>query len=428
MLSPMDAVMAPFGLHLLYVYPAPTASSFDLERLQTSFYSLIEEDYPVFLGRLYKDDVTGAVGVEPTPDSQSLGAKSISFVVDTDSKVTTNEAIDSASLTLLPSARNKESGELLRVKCSRLADGGLALGFDMPHCMLDGEGMFTFVKTWARHYRGAPRSPSDAICHDRHLLNPRGAKPALEHPEFLVPPVSVAAPVLTTLEAPPPASLPPKTAMKPFHLAPEQLRELKALVCDENAYASTVDAVTALFTLLITQARGHTEDVKITTGVNGRRRFDPPLPHNYAGNVIFNALSTYSATELQKSSRDSLRMIARRIRASIQQRDESFMRDAIEFIASQSPVKWSDIRVGTNFFFGPDLMFTSWVNHGMYDAEFEATKPWYVGPPRLPLCDGLSIIMEAQRGDTGLDVVVLLEEKALQRLEKLWPTCLSQLR
>ncbi|GLD95766.1 hypothetical protein PINS_up004444 [Pythium insidiosum] len=369
------------------------------------------------------DPITGAVGVEPTQASQSLGAKSIPFTVDAACALSTDEAIATTPQSLMPQAADAANRELLRIKCSLLCDGGLALGFDMPHCMLDGEAMFTFVKTWARHYSGAARAPGDAICHDRDLLAPRGVGAKLSHPEFMVPSVPIATPSMAVAAE----VTPPKTTMKPFHLSPEQLRELKALVCDDEAYASTIDAVTALFTLLITQARGHGQNVKITTGVNGRRRVEPPLPPNYAGNVIFNALSTYTTVELKATSRDALRVVARRIRASIQRRDDVYLRDAIEFITSQLPIKWSELRVGTNFFLGTDLMFTSWVNHGMYDAAFEATKPWYVGPPRLAVCDGISIIMEAQRAGSGIDVMVLLEADAMQRLETLWERCFHEL-
>ncbi|CAI5976180.1 unnamed protein product [Closterium sp. NIES-64] len=91
------------------------------------------------------------------------------------------------------------------------------------------------------------------------------------------------------------------------------------------------------------------------------------------------------------------------------------MRDAIEYLTEQQNI--SSVRVGTDFFFGDDIMLTSWVNHGMYDADFGA-RPWYVGVPRLPCCDGMVVVMEGIGGAEGLDVLLLLEAAASERFKR----------
>ncbi|CAH0514392.1 unnamed protein product [Peronospora belbahrii] len=66
---------------------------------------------------------------------------------------------------------------------------------------------------------------------------------------------------------------------------------------NEFSYVSTIDAITALFTVLISRARGHGEDVRVMNAMNARRRLG--LPANYAGNVVCSAMATYNASELQ---------------------------------------------------------------------------------------------------------------------------------
>ncbi|GMF16505.1 unnamed protein product [Phytophthora lilii] len=191
-----------------------------------------------------------------------------------------------------------------------------------------------------------------------------------------------------------------------------------------SSYVSTIDAITALFTSLISRARGHGRDVSITTAVNARRRLDPRMPENYAGNVIFSALASFSSAELQSEEDDegwvspsSLSNLAQRVRGSIRGSDNNYLRDAIDFLTNQSNLAM--IQPATNFIFGPDIMYTSWVRTGMYDAEFEGTHPWFVSVPPLPF-DGFVIISEAPKNSPGVDVLVFLESTAMEKLKTLF--------
>ncbi|KAL3665591.1 hypothetical protein V7S43_009625 [Phytophthora oleae] len=195
---------------------------------------------------------------------------------------------------------------------------------------------------------------------------------------------------------------------------------LKALVSSPS-YVSTIDSLTAVFTVLITRARGHGQEVRIATCVNGREHLKPPLPANYVGNVIFNAVTTYQAAELASDTfNDILGVVARRIRASITEtRDDQFLRDSLAFISSQPDM--TSMFVSTNFFFGHDLFFTSWARMGAYDADFSGGKPRYAGMPRVPVTDGLVVIADPMYPEKdGLDVLVLLETKAMKRFSEQW--------
>lgn len=424
--SPMDAVMSNFGLTVLYIFPPPkdaAATAFDLERLHDAFCTLAEDEYRELLGELHVHPTTGVVGVKQTQEVLAPGAARSSIPFEkavASTGISTEEAMRSLSQDFMA---KRAPSTLLAVKATLLRDGGLAVGLNMTHTLFDGEAMFTFMKVWGEFYRGVAPSKRTVVTHDRLLLAAKGTGARLPHLEFKLrvptPPSALAKEGSSAQPAAAPTAL-PATTQHVFHVSPEQLTRIKAVAAgtlQPGEYVSTIDGLTALFLLLITQARGHGQNVRFTTGVNGRKRFSPPLPPNYAGNVIFNALSTYDAHELEVVNEAAIQTIARRVRQSIVRRDDEYLRDAIEFVAAQENL--SDVLVGTDFFFGPDLMFTSWVNFGMYDADF-GSNPWYVGVPILPLCDGMLVFMEGIREASGVDVQVMLECNAMARLLELW--------
>ncbi|KAG6587169.1 Shikimate O-hydroxycinnamoyltransferase [Phytophthora cinnamomi] len=423
-LSPLDAMMHKLGVMLLYIFPCPASSSaaYDLTKLKSSFVTLVDEDYPILIGELHMDPETGAVSVKQTAEARQVGAAGIRFETNQESSMATEEAMATLSWQLMPTPRG--STELFGVKATLLWDGGLVIGVDGSHTMLDGEGMFTFVTLWGQHYRGVNKEERLVINHDRHLLGGSGSPAEQTHPEFQV----IETKPATNASEPPSAPVPPPTSQHRFHFTPALMKKIKDVASQEAevgpsdpSYVSTIDAITALFTALISQARGHGLDVKVTTAVNARCRLNPPLPPNYAGNVIFSALSSYNAAELRREDNEgdivspsTLARLAQRVRGSIRGSDDHYLRDAINFMTSQSNLL--AVQPATNFVFGPDIMYTSWVRTGMYDAEFEGTHPWFVSVPPLPF-DGFVIITEAPKGSPGVDVLVFLESTAMEKLK-----------
>ncbi|ETI46203.1 hypothetical protein F443_09386 [Phytophthora nicotianae P1569] len=458
-LSPMDAVMNTYRVVLLYIYPPPSpdAVAFDLDKLHRSFVTLIDEDYPVLVGELNVDGEI--VSVKQTPLARQQGGNGIRFETNPTSPQTTEDAIASLSWEFLPKPRAQ--GEIIAVKGSILADGGMAIGVDCSHVLFDGEAMLTFMRVWGQHYSGLPKEDRLVINHDRYLLSGTGEAHRFPHPEFQVAP---AEPLVRRKDgslAPKTVTTPPKTDQHVFHLTTSSMAKLKKLAehapeteksrqsrrkrerilakllsifrskgkkvaqaqaAPRPSYVSTLDTITALFTILISQARGHGKPVRVSTAVNGRNRLKPPLPANYSGNAVFHAISTYSSGELQGESNvvsaSTLSHVARGVRSSIMERDNTFMRDAIAFISNQKdPAAIND---NVNFFFGPDIAFTCWAKMGLYDAEFDGVKPWYAKIPRVQCMDGFVLITEALKGGDGLDVLVCLESTTMVKLKELY--------
>ncbi|KAI9981256.1 hypothetical protein PInf_008906 [Phytophthora infestans] len=320
-LSPLDAMMHKLGVMLLYMFPSST-SGYDLNKMQTSFITLVNKNYSILIGELHIDRQTGVVSVKQTAEVRQKGAHGIRFETNLSSSLTTEEAMKTLSWELMPTPR--ASTELICIKGTLLSDGGLVIGLDTSHTLLDGEGTFTFMKAWGQHYSNVPN-----------------------------------------------------------------------------------------------QERLRVKDVKVTTAVNARSRLNPPMPENYAGNVIFSALSSYQAQELKASddvvSQDTLVNLAQRVRGSIRHSDSEYLRDAINFLTERSNL--SKVQPATNFVFGPDIMYTSWVRTGMYEAEFEGMRPSLVSLPPLPF-DGFVILSEPFRNSPGVDVLVFLESSAMEKLKE----------
>ncbi|KAF4140058.1 Transferase family [Phytophthora infestans] len=354
-LSPMDAVMHGFGFVILYIFP-PSSSPYNLDKLQSSFISLVEQDYRILIGELYVDPSTGVVNVKQTAESLEKGAEGILFETNPENPKTTEQAIQERSLDLMPTTRGET--ELICVKGTLLNDGGLAIGINASHTLFDGEAMFTFMTVWGQHYSGVSKEQRLVVNHDRHLLKGKGKPSAMQHPEFRV---------VAESRANNEAQVPPATTHELFHFTPEMMSKIKQVAS------------------------------------NGLKGDD--------------AASSYHRIAVKRGE-GSFSHDTRRVRESILQRTDEYLRDAIDFLTEQSDI--AAVQVGTNFVFGHDLMFTSWLHMGMYNAEFDGIHPWFACAPQLPCYDGFVMVTEARKGGDGIDVGVFLECTAMEKLKKIF--------
>lgn len=280
----------------------------------------------------------------------------------------------------------------------------------MRHTLLDGEAVFTFMNCWDEFYHNVTKQDRSGVCHDRALLVGRGTGAVVLHPKFKVKPPPAKA--LGTVPIAKPVMTPSCTTQHVLHISPEQMKQIKASAVDslveegidDGGYVSTTDALTEIFIILISQARGHGNKVRFTTGtgVNARKRFSPPIPDNYAGNMVFIALSIHESHEVKVLSPSAIGNAARRVRQSILRMNSAFMRDTIVFLACHRHVEAS-----TRFLFGSDLLFSSWLGLGSLDADFGA-QPLGVLSHALLVCDGL-VVIRGSDGAGGVDVLVYLE-------------------
>ncbi|RLN54440.1 hypothetical protein BBJ28_00020678 [Nothophytophthora sp. Chile5] len=397
-------------------------SRYDPRKLEESFWRLLQQDFPYFLnGERRQDELTGAFWLRP----RKIGAvdqlgQLIAVETLQDPSISQEETLESTSAAFVPT---RPVNQLIAVKCSLLVDGTLVIGVDVDHCLLDATGLFLFMRQWGLHYRCLASSTHSGITHDRSQLiqsnddqHHMPCVSTLLHPEYKC----VAR---LPMQQPPPASNSSSkvaTTQRIFHFSPMDLRLLKKFAARGEAAPSfsTLDCVTAFLAWLITRSRGHNQPVQVSTAVNVRRLMKPPLPEKFTGNAVFPALSTHPSPVFQeRHSRPSasvLREMGQRIRQSIAKFNDVYIRDAIALLAMHPDPR--TLEAATRFAFGPDLLFSSWRGLGAEDVSFGA-KSVYVGPPTLPLCDGVVIFLEGTR---GLDALVFLEDGAMRKLGELW--------
>ncbi|KAE8890187.1 hypothetical protein PF005_g18888 [Phytophthora fragariae] len=162
---------------------------------------------------------------------------------------------------LMPTTRVET--ELICVKGTLLADGGLAVGVDASHTLVDGEAMFTFMTVWGQHYSGVKKEDRLVVCHDRHLLGGKGASAMKQHPEFRLGGAESGGGAEAEAKSGDQVPVPPPTVHRLFHFTPKMMKKIKEVAVrggvptDDDADVSTTDAITALFTVLVSRARGH---------------------------------------------------------------------------------------------------------------------------------------------------------------------------
>ncbi|CEG37203.1 Chloramphenicol acetyltransferase-like domain [Plasmopara halstedii] len=130
--------------------------------------------------------------------------------------------------------------ELIAVKSTLLKDGRLVIGVD-----------------WQTNEEQL------VVHHDRHLLSHAEGMSKDQHPEFRI--VKAASDENIQL----PNQVPPAAATHNFHFTPKTMKRIKEMAnhgdfhgkgsC-EASYVSTIDAITALFTVLISRARDAEDD------------------------------------------------------------------------------------------------------------------------------------------------------------------------
>uniref|UniRef100_A0A0D3HM58 Uncharacterized protein n=1 Tax=Oryza barthii TaxID=65489 RepID=A0A0D3HM58_9ORYZ len=206
----------------------------------------------------------------------------------------------------IPGAKNILEMPPMTAQVTRFKCGGFALGLAMNHCMFDGLGAMEFVNSWAETARGAVELTVPPFL-DRTLLRARDPPViSFEHHEFEeIPDVSDTAALYADQDL----------LYRSFCFDPDRLERVRALALAgagaENGddlvggRCTTFEALSGLVWRARTRALGLAPEqrTKLLFAVDGRRRFEPPLPRGYFGNGI---VLTNAATRARPSLASTL--------------------------------------------------------------------------------------------------------------------------
>ncbi|RZR75868.1 hypothetical protein BHM03_00000414 [Ensete ventricosum] len=264
----------------------------------------------------------------------------------------------------LPGAKNMLEIPPLVAQVTKFKCGGFILGLAMNHCMFDGLAAMEFVNSWCETARGLPLSVPPFM--DRAVLKARDP-PLLEFPhhEFREIP-----------DSPRTVSLYQEEMLyKSFYFDPHRIEHLKSRATGDGVLHSctTFEALSALVWRARTAALRveHDQQTKLLFAVDGRSRFDPPLPKGYFGNgiVLTNALCD-GGELLEKPFSFAVGLIQKAVRVIT----DGYMRSAIDYF------EVTRVRPPLT----ATLLITTWSRLSFHATDFGWGKPLQSGPVALP--------------------------------------------
>ncbi|EFJ31926.1 hypothetical protein SELMODRAFT_408274 [Selaginella moellendorffii] len=203
-----------------------------------------------------------------------------------------NPSLDSlASREAFPTQETTEL-PLVSIKLTRFLCGGACLQVATHHSAADGVATADFVKSWALISSG-----------QEHRVNPPHLERSLLLQPDAIPPEST--PAEYQIEPPPF----PDTSNVERSILSFTSSGIRSLLKSDTT-ATRFEILAAHLWIAITRARTELsllqphEETRLGFAVNGRKRFNPPIPDGFLGNAVFLAIASSSVEQLLAGSID----------------------------------------------------------------------------------------------------------------------------
>ncbi|KAK1294468.1 Omega-hydroxypalmitate O-feruloyl transferase [Acorus calamus] len=295
----------------------------------------------------------------------------------------------------VPGAKNILEIPPLVAQVTKFKCGGFILGLAMNHCMFDGVGAMEFVNSWAECARGDPLSVPPSL--DRTILKardpPRIDNPHLEFAE--IPDVSDTA----SLHASDPI------VYRSFFFDPAHLARVKSETGLDKC--TTFEALAGFVWRARTAALAlkPEQKAKLLFAVDGRSRFEPPLPKGYFGNGIVLTNSVCEAGELTGSP---LGHAVELVQGAVKMVTDGYMRSAIDYFETT--------RARPSL--AATLLLTTWSRLSFHTTDFGWGEPKQSGPVALPEKEVVLFLSHGQER-RSINVLLGLPESAMREFEGL---------
>ncbi|GAV90741.1 Transferase domain-containing protein [Cephalotus follicularis] len=298
----------------------------------------------------------------------------------------------------IPGAKNILEMPPMVAQVTKFKCGGFALGLCMNHCMFDGIGAMEFVNSWGETARGLPLNVPPFL--DKSILKSRNP-PKIDylHREF--------------------AEIEDKSGTvdlykdemlyKSFHFDPELLGKLKLKAMEDKLLdkCTSFEALSAYIWRARTKALRLLPDqqIKLLFAVDGRSRFNPPMPKGYFGNGIVLTNSICQAGELLDKP---LSFAVGLIQDAIKMVTDSYMRSAIDYfeVTRARPSLAST------------LLITTWSRLSFHTTDFGWGEPVLSGPVALPEKE-VTLFLSHGEKRRSINVLLGLPAPAMKIFEEL---------
>lgn len=271
----------------------------------------------------------------------------------------------------------------------------------MNHAMFDGVGATAFVKAWGQIARGLPLKSPPFL--DRTLLRARSPPRILfSHPEFQeMPPQKTDDDEEEELEH------------QTFVLDAKSIERLKYKAMEDGVLdrCTSFEVLTAFAwkartMVLRTDQTDNRTSTKLVFPVDGRPRFNPPLPEAYFGNAI--VMATCECTDEELANK-SLSHAVRKVQRAIEGVTDEFMRSAIDYyeVTKARPSMRSV------------LLVTTWARLSFYQTDFGWGDPVHTGPVGVPGKEVVMILANGGEREMSTSMLVALPAAAMNRFRKM---------
>ncbi|EXB25275.1 Omega-hydroxypalmitate O-feruloyl transferase [Morus notabilis] len=298
----------------------------------------------------------------------------------------------------IPGAKNILEIPPLVAQVTKFKCGGFVLGLCMNHCMFDGLAAMEFVNSWGNTARGLPLKVSPFI--DRSILKARNP-PKIEsaHDEFAeIEDISETSKLYEE-----------EMQYRSFCFGPEKLEQLKKKAMTDGVLqkCTTFQALSAFVWRARTEALRMQPDqkTKLLFAVDGRPRFEPPIPEGYCGNAIVLTNSLCRAGELVENP---LSYAVELVQKAVNMVNDSYMRSAIDYfeITRARPS------------LAATLVITTWSRLSFHTTDFGWGEPRLSGPVALPEKEVILFLSHGKERKS-INVLLGLPESAMKIFENL---------
>ncbi|KAL3729818.1 hypothetical protein ACJRO7_026891 [Eucalyptus globulus] len=356
-LSNLDQTL-PFMIEIMFAFNGEGRGSRSaaIETIRESLAKALVEFYP-FAGRL-------AMGIDGRMAVRCTG-EGVPFVEAT----TINPAMLRKLVKHSDGAPTILEVPLLSVQVTTFKCGGIVVGIVMNHVLVDGKALTDFIACWNGLARAKP--PSILPFLDRSVLRPR-QPPRVDLPHHEYAPRDQRPGLVVDPQTKP-------LVYRSFCFKPHALIQLKkaARIATQNGSSvvpTTFEVISALVWISRTKALGigpH-ETTKLLIAVDGRPKFDPPLPSGYFGNGIALSCAECSTDEL---TRKPFSFAVQTVREALASVTESYIRSAIDHI------ELNRVLVDCE---GNSCCISKWSRLPFYKMDFGFGRPFQVAPATVP--------------------------------------------
>ncbi|BBH03645.1 HXXXD-type acyl-transferase family protein, partial [Prunus dulcis] len=275
----------------------------------------------------------------------------------------------------IPGAKNILEIPPLVAQVTKFRCGGFVLGLCINHCMFDGIGAMEFVNSWDRSILKARNPPKIEFPHNEFAeIEDISDNTKLYEEELLY---------------------------RSFFFHPENIEKLKKMAMEDGVLdkCTTFQALSAFVWRARTQALRMRPDqkTKLLFAVDGRSRFEPPIPEGFFG-------MQFAGELLEKPLSFAVGLVDK----AVHMVTDSYMRSAIDYFeVTRARPSLSET-----------LLITTWSKLAFHSTDFGWGEPVLSGPVGLPEKE-VSLFLSHGKNRKSINVLLGLPASAMKTFEEL---------